>query len=317
MITTLTDICLSFFAQRGRIIAAGVLALALGACSMLRLGYNQGPELLYWWLDGYADFDESQSVKVRDALADAFRWHRREQLPGIAEQLTQLQREVMQPTDAQTVCRWQDVARARMDAVYAQVLPVAIDLAGTLTPGQIRQLERQQAKKLAEFRDDHLQRDLEDRRDAQLKRTVDRVETLYGRLDAAQRERVARALQASPYDAQAWLGERQARQQLVVQTLKRLSAGNLDAAGARAALKPLATADALRADYRDDQRRITQYNCQWLAELHNSTSPAQRQAAQERLRGWERDLRSLIGQAAVANGGAPTAAAATAAPAAR
>jgi hypothetical protein len=316
MITTLTDICLSFFAKRGRIIAAGLLALALGACSMLRLGYNQGPELLYWWLDGYADFDESQSPKVRDALAEAFRWHRREQLPGIADQLAQLQRDVAQPTSAQAVCRWQDTARSRMDAVYTQVLPVAIDLAATLKPAQIRHLERQQAKKLAEFRDDHLQSDIDERREAQLKRTVERVETLYGRLDAAQRERVARALQASPYDAQAWFGERQARQQLVVQTIKRLAAGSLDAAGARAALAPLATAEALRPDYRDDQRRITQYNCQWLAELHNSTSATQRQAAQERLRGWERDLRALVGPGSVA-GGAAAAAAVTATPPAR
>jgi hypothetical protein len=47
-----------------------------------------------------------------------------------------------------------------------------------------------------------------------------------------------------------------------------------------------------------------------MAELHNSTTPAQRQAAQERLRGWETDLRALIG-----GGSAPGAA--TAAPPAR
>jgi hypothetical protein len=38
------------------------LALALGGCSALRLSYNNAPTLLYWWLDGYADFDKSQGA---------------------------------------------------------------------------------------------------------------------------------------------------------------------------------------------------------------------------------------------------------------
>lgn len=298
--------------RRARIIAAGLLLIGLGACSMLRLGYSQGPELVYWWLDGYADFSEEQSPRVREALAEAFRWHRREQLPGIADQLAQLRDEVAQPTDAAAVCRWQDVVRARMDAVTTQVLPAALELAATLSPAQLGHIERQQAKKNAEFRTTHLQRDADERRAAQLKRGVERAEMLYGRLDAAQRERIARALQASPFNGEAWLAEREARQQLVLRTLRGLHHRRLDVAAARAALQPLTTQQALRADYRDDLRRITQYNCQWMAELHNSTTPAQRQAAQERLGGWEGDLRALIG-----NGGRVAAQSATAAPAAR
>jgi hypothetical protein len=310
MMTTLTVMQLSL--RRGRIIAATLLLLALGACSMLRLGYSQGPELLYWWLDGYADFTDEQSPRVREALADAFRWHRSEQLPGIADQLAQLRNEVAQPTDAQAVCRWQDAVRERMDAVTTQVLPSALELAATLSPRQLRHVERQHAKKNAEFRDRYLQGDADERRAGQLKRGVERAEMLYGRLDDAQRERMARALQASPFNGEAWLAEREARQQLVLRTLRGLSNRSLDVAAARAALQPLSMQQALRAEYRDDLRRITQYNCQWMAQLHNSTSPAQRQAAQERLRGWENDLRALVG-----NGGRVAAGAATAAPPAR
>lgn len=288
--------------------------LALGACSMLRLGYSQGPELMYWWLDGYADFDEQQSPRVRDALADAFRWHRREQLPGIAEQLAQLRGEVAQPTDAQAVCRWQDALRGRFNAVYTQLMPVALELAVTLKPEQLRQMERKHAKVIAEFRDKHMQRDVDERRQAQLKRTVERAEILYSRLDAPQRERLAQALQRSPYNADGWLAEREARQQLVLQTLRRLTSRSIDSAAARAALQPLMAEDAVRPDYRDDMRRLTQYNCRLMADLHNTTSPAQRQAAQERLLGWENDLRGLVG-----NGGrvAAVTSRATAAPTAR
>lgn len=279
---------------------------------MLRLGYNQGPELIYWWLDGYADFDDAQSPRVREALAEAFRWHRREQLPGIAEQIVQLQREVMLPTDAPAVCRWNDAVYGRMGAIHAQVLPAALELAAGFSPAQLKNLERQQAKKNAEFRDKHLQRDADERRQAQLKRTVERAESLYGRIDAPQRERIAQALQASPYNAEAWMADRQARQQLVVQTVRRLSTRTIDAEAARAALLPLANQDAVRPEQRDDTRRLRQYNCQLMADVHNATTTAQRQTAQERLRGWERDVRALIGNGSAAGAGSGRVAAAAA-----
>ena len=34
-----------------------VLMLALASCSSLRLVYNHGDTLLYWWIDGYVDLD--------------------------------------------------------------------------------------------------------------------------------------------------------------------------------------------------------------------------------------------------------------------
>ena len=48
-----------------------------------------------------------------------------------------------------------------------------------------------------------------------------------------------------------------------------------------------------RIDY---QRRLTDYNCAFVAQLHNSTTPAQRQAARDKLKDWEEDLRALAVQ---------------------
>ena len=31
--------------------------LLLAGCSAVRLAYNQAPDLMYWWLNGYVDFD--------------------------------------------------------------------------------------------------------------------------------------------------------------------------------------------------------------------------------------------------------------------
>ncbi len=40
-------------AKLARIIGVLLVAAALGACSTIKLAYNNLPELSYWWLDAY------------------------------------------------------------------------------------------------------------------------------------------------------------------------------------------------------------------------------------------------------------------------
>jgi hypothetical protein len=55
--------------RRYLLIIAAVLLPGLAGCSAIKLAYNQAPDLTYWWLDGYFDFNGQQSPKVRDELA--------------------------------------------------------------------------------------------------------------------------------------------------------------------------------------------------------------------------------------------------------
>ncbi len=73
-----------------------------------------------------------------------------------------------------------------------------------------------------------------------VKRTVDRAETLYGRLDDAQREPIAREVEASPFDPERWLAERQLRQRELLETLRRLQAERANDAQSQAALRMFA-----------------------------------------------------------------------------
>ena len=79
---------------RWPIIAALLLVLAaLSGCGMaLKLGYGQGSALAFRWLDGYADFDDAQSLRVRAALDEWFAWNRRTQLPDYADALSRVAR---------------------------------------------------------------------------------------------------------------------------------------------------------------------------------------------------------------------------------
>ncbi len=273
-------------------------ATVLSGCSAVRIGYDQAPTLAWWWLDGYLDFDARQAPAVKDALAQWFAWHRKNQLPDYAELLAAAQVQVLQPATAVQVCRWNDELRARIEAGLAQAVPPAADLLPGIGAAQLEHLERRYQKSNRDFEQDFLQADPDERRAAAVERTIDRAEMLYGRLDPRQRQLIAAGVEASPFDPAAWLTERRELQAQVLQTLARLTAGGparADRASNVAGLEALAQR-MLRTSpgpYRDYQRRLTDYNCAFVARLHNSTTPAQRQAARDKLRGWEEDLRVL------------------------
>jgi hypothetical protein len=285
-----------------RIIGLALLALALAGCSMVRLAYDQAPNLLYWTIDSYVDVGSEQAPVLRDSIERWFVWHRRTQLPDYAALLTRAQREVTEPTTPVAVCAWQAEIERRLDSALEQAVPASAALLLTLTPEQLLHIERRMSKGNDEMRADFAQADPAERRAKSLARSVERFEMLYGRLDAAQRDTLAALLAASPFDPERWLSERRVRQREVLQALTAVSTAARSGADRDAVLQQAVLAARLivehsarspRADYRAYQQRLTQDNCALIATMHNSMTPAQRQAARAKLNGWEDDLRAL------------------------
>ena len=291
-------------------------ALGLAGCSMVRVAYDQAPKLGFWWIDGYLDFDEAQSARVHEAIERWFAWHRRSQLPEVAGLLARAQREIVEPVTPAAMCAWAAEAQRRLGLALDEALPAAAELMLTIRPEQLRHLERRFRKNEDEMREEFLQPDPAERRAESFERTLKRFENLYGRLDAPQRELLARQSAASSFDAERWLAERRLRQRDVLQALATLSSAArtgddrdallLQARSAAQALAAQATRSP-RADYRAHQERLMQENCALAAAVHNATSRAQREAARARLKGWEDDLRLLAAAPGTRLGGAAAA----------
>jgi len=149
------------------------------------------------------------------------------------------------------------------------------------------------------MREKFLQPSLEDRRKAAMKRTVERVEQLYGGIGDAQRRVIQAGLAASPFDPEAWFAERERRQKDTAQTLRRLVAEKASRDQIVAAMRTLVERTERSPDpaYRAYQDRLADYNCAFAAQIHNATTPAQRASARDRLKGWEADLRSFLAPA--------------------
>jgi hypothetical protein len=276
--------------------------LLLTGCSALRIVYSQAPDLSYWWLDGYIDFTNAQTLRVREALTQWFAWHRRTQLPDYATQLARARAEVLNDTTPARVCEWGGELTKRAKTAFEQAAPAAADLMLTITPEQVRHLEGRYAKFNDEYRADYLQPDPADRAAETLKRTIDRAETLYGRLDDAQRARIAAGLARSPFDPEVWFAERRQRQLEAVQLLRQSGAPGATREQAITGLRVYAERleRSPREAYRRYAERLLDFNCGFAANLHNATSAEQRRVAADRIEGWEGDLRALAAAAPAA-----------------
>jgi hypothetical protein len=279
-------------------LAVLLLAGFLQSCSLMKLAYNQAPELAYWQLDRHFDFTDAQSLQVKADLDKLQAWHRQTQLPGYIEALQKLQHQLPSDMDAAAACAIYTDVRGKLVALSRQAEPPMATLVSSLQAGQLKNLERRFAKGNDEYREDFLEASPKVQRDKRYKEAVKRAEMLYGRLEKKQLAVIERRIDASHFDAPRSYAEKIRRQQDALHTLRPLVAGQGTPEKTQAAMRGLFERTLTSPDpaYRDYMEKLTQDACVTLAELHNSTTPAQRHKAVETLHRYEQDFRVLNAQ---------------------
>lgn len=278
-----------------RLCATLAIAATLAACAATRMAYNQAPTLSYWWIDRHVDLNETQTGQTREDLQAFFQWHRREELPSYASLLRQWQSmAVADVSPAQACTQFEDI-RQRLDRAAAETVEPFARLALKLTPEQLDNLQKQQAKSNEEFEKDFLRGSPEQRLRKRLDKALERSESFYGTLDTAQRELLRGLLQKSPFDPQRTQSERLRRQADLLQTVRDVQAAPSKAEQlvrehiARIRRSPAPGYDAYTEN-------MVRQGCAQFAALHNSTTAEQRANAVRKLKGYEDDLRVLSAQ---------------------
>lgn len=282
-------------ARRWLTLGALGMALALAGCSVARWGYNAAPELLYLWLDSYIDFDNTQARRVKAELKVLQRWHRSEELPLLADLLQEAQTLALLNPDGPRLCALYDDARERSDALVQRTLPLAASIVPALKPEQLTALAKAYEKSNRSMREDW-----QDARsqgfDYRTRKSLERMEDLYGKLSAEQVRGFKAAMAQTGFDEKRYFEEVQARQQAVLQTLARLRGA--DASTARSALADLVLTYSQSANlaYRQYHAQVMAQTCQAFAHLHAQTSPEQRKHMVRALKGYETEARVLAAQ---------------------
>lgn len=292
------SVSLTSVVRWGRIIGLIGLIVLLGACSAVKIGYNNVPELAYWWLDAYADFNDVQTAKVRDELARLHQWHRATELPKVADLLQKMQRLAPRDITPEQVCSLFTDVRNRLEAVNTQAEPGLVALAMSLTPEQLTHVEGKFSKNNADWRQEWLVGALAERQARRLKSSVERAEQIYSTLEEEQLAVLRASIASSSFDPELSLAERLRRQQDLIQTLRQISTGKSSPARASLALRGYLerALNSPNPAYRSYSEKSLQDSCQTFALLHNSTTTEQRARAAKRLAAYERDFRELAAQ---------------------
>ncbi|MCX7233710.1 MAG: DUF6279 family lipoprotein [Burkholderiales bacterium] len=266
------------------LLLALLMASLLPGCSAIRVGYNQAPEVAYWWLDGYFDFSSAQAERVRADLVQLQAWHRAKELPLYLGLLERVGRLLPGNVTAEQLCDLYTDARQRLSAMAEQAEPSLSSVTLSLQPEQLARLARQLDKRSDNWREEWLDGTPTERQARRSKQLIERVETLYGRLEGPQRAALRASVAASSYDADLAYRESQRRHTDTGAERNRLEA--------RALLeRALASPDPV---YRALQDKLVQDSCRTYADLHNSTSPKQRSKALETVKNYEADVRALM-----------------------
>lgn len=272
------------------------LPLVLGACSMVQTVYNQSHSLAYWWIDGYTDLTAEQRPLVTQDLLAYQQWHRKTQLPGYQLWLQQLQALAPHDVTPAQACGLYNEVWNSLPTLLAQAEAGTTRLVRSLSAEQVAHLRRKLERTHRDWRRDWVEPSAADALDKRVQRALERAEDFYGRLDAGQRQLLRSQAENSPYDVALAETLRLRRQQDIVETLSALQKRAPDEQDSQSQIRGLMQRSLNSPDPTQQAyvRRLNDYNCLAMAKLHNSTSPAQREAALKRLQKYERDIRALI-----------------------
>lgn len=278
------------------ILAAVVL---VAACSSLKLAYNNGDTLLYWWLDNYVDFEDGQRGEVKKDIDNLFRWHRKTQLQDYIHVLQKAQKQLQgNPTPAELLADYNDV-RARTQALLLKAAPDIADLALSLKPEQLEQMEKKFAKNNADFRKKNMKGDKAEQNKYRYKKSMEQFELWFGNFTNEQENTIRAASDARPLDNEIWLDERMRRQRNVLALARRIVQEKPSREQATAQIQALIRESFTRLDNSERKPFFDAYTNSTIELVHTViriATPEQKAHAHKRMQGWINDFTTLAAE---------------------
>jgi hypothetical protein len=274
-----------------------LLASLLAGCSALRIGYANGDTFVYWWLDSYVDFTDTQKPWVRAHIDQLFAWHRKTQLNDYAQLLAQVRQRVQQGrvTPAEVLADI-DAVKKRTALVLDKAAPQLADLVVSLTPDQLAHLEKKFAANNDKYRNEYLHGSLADRQRHRYKQVMKNAEYWFGDFSKEQEARIRALSDARPLNNELWLAERMRRQQEMLRMLRKIHAEKPSREAAVAMLREF-TARSLENFTYEENKALFDANLEGLAQtvalIINITTPEQRARADKRLQRLIEDSHAL------------------------
>jgi hypothetical protein len=272
------------------------LMAVLAGCSSLRLAYNNGDTLLYWWIDGYVDLTSEQKGAVKEDIDKLFHWHRKTQLNDYAQLLQTAQRQLAAGATQDDLQNDFDDIKKRTESLLLKATPELAELARSLQPDQIATLERKFAANNADFRKKNMRGDREAQQRFRYKKSMEQFELWFGSFSSEQEAAIRKASDARPLNNEIWLDERTRRQNNILAAVRKVQSEKLSQEATQTLIQGLIKDGFQRLETSDRKAFFDSYeaaNLQLVLKVINIATPAQKAHAQRRMQGWIDDFRTL------------------------
>lgn len=277
-----------------------LVAMAVSACSMVRVGYESAPWYASWQLDRYWALDSEQAGHAQERVEDLVRWHRRSELPEYSRWLRRVSERVQAPIDLEEATSWRRTMAGFWGRTGQRLGPGLTRIIVTLRPEQIERMKRRMTSENNDYIKEFLPDDPGERQRRRVKRIEQRIEYYLGDVAGEQREIVLQKARAMSQNEEIWYRERLARQQDFLRLLARLSRPGqpLSEAQREEAERHVVGYLASLWEPADPQRRnslesVMRASDEITVAVLNVATPRQKDKLSRRLLGWAEDIEAL------------------------
>jgi len=294
-----TQVPASFSLNRLTYVVLALMLVVVAGCSSLRLAYNNGDTVLYWWLNAYVDLDRDQKGWVREDIDKLFDWHRKTQLKDYVEILRKGQKQVQgNVTQAELLADYSEI-KSRTQSLLLKAAPDLADLARSLKPEQIAQMEKKFKSNNDDYRKKFLTGDQEKRQQLRYKKSMEQFELWFGSFSREQEAAIRKASDARPLDNEIWLDERTRRQRNVLNLVQKVHSEKLGKEATVALINTLIRDSFERLEHSERKPFFDAFEnstAQMVLTVIKIATPAQKEHAVKRMQGWIDDFNSLATQ---------------------
>ena len=270
--------------------------ILLTSCGLVKTAYNNAPALTIWWLDDYFGFNQAQTNLLKPALQKLHNWHRKEQLPTYLKQLQNIQNALAnERISADGVCEQLTIAKQSLHVLQMEAVPIIIEIAPSLNEQQLLKFKQKLIKRAQKWQAEWYQDSKQAQVQVRQTKAIEFAEKVFGNLNNDQITLLNQNITMEFINPAISFKEIERRNNDAVNILKSLKN---DALGQQEKITLLrAGFDRLQKspdeNYQTYANLLTQHSCNVIADLHATTSPAQKLHAKKWLNDYIEQLTTL------------------------
>lgn len=278
--------------RRILLITSALLSLlAVAACSLVTLAYNNAPTVLIYALNDYCDLSATQEDWLKPRLNRFLDWHRAHELPAYRRLVDEATRQVGDGVRLEDARALYDGGRLRLERAADYALPDIAAFLLQLEPRQIVYLENKLAA-------DNLKMEEEarvppaQRQQRRTEKSLERFADWFGALTPIQAEKIRTAMSSMPPLDAMRIAERKQRQAEFIALLKAAPEASVLQTELRRML--LLPGQGRDPGYQMEIDRQLDSMATLVVSVLADATPAQRTRIQRRLNGYADDIGSLL-----------------------